>query len=243
MCLNITDAQVKDIMDRIDVAESKFGNMFDNMYLSMYTDEDSSADNMDDFIMSIGTSSYEYGMSKVVLFFDEYEDFVVKIPVKGCIVYEYDEDEWIETEKHEYENAPTESKGDWDYCHAEELVYRKAVTRGVEKAFAETRCIGHTRSGYPIYASEKITSYTSNMTKKKQDRFFEFIKSAGIICGMLGKYTVSELLNSYPVMFALDVVEFLRVNDIDGDMHSSNYLYDDDGHIVFVDYSDFRDHV
>lgn len=251
MCINISEAEIRDIIDRFDKAESIVGNFFNTCCAKFYSDEiDEEA--FDELRSVLNSSGYEMGVSKVCFFFDQYPDIVVKLPFWGAEKYDmsYDDDdedhedgEWYLEETVEYERACMDnSKREWDYCEKEALMYEEAKKHNVEEAFAETKCIGMTSSGYPIYVSEKISEHTSSLTRNLRDKWDKKLKTLHYR-SRCSDSVVINLLGSYPVDLVLNILRFLYDFRVDGDMHSGNYRFNKDGHIVFIDYSDFNDAV
>lgn len=244
--VNITEDQVNDILERFDKAEYVYGDLRFYCMKSQYEDE--FEDEFTDLVYTIGADDYDAGMSKIVFRFEEYPDFIVKIPITGYRRYSevLDDDgdlvEWEENDSFLYSRAssfPDVEK--WDYCGEEARIYKQACKRHVECMFAETKFIGRTKSGFPIYVSEFIPDGSSQMTRKKKDIYLSLAKEEHISTNGFGQYLVAEMLASYPVSIVMDAINFMRAYRIDSDLHDNNYRFDEDGKFIIIDYSNFND--
>lgn len=238
----VSDELAFKIVSMVSDAERAMGADLGNEFYIGVRDGETCDDNFSDMASKIGADWYATGMSKVCLFFNDYPDIVVKIPIHGYVTY-YDDDEDCEYgDAYDYCGAKVGDSHTWDYCAAEEFIYKEAEKAGIEDMFAETEFIGETDSGYPVYASKRISDKPKCVVRKDRDKTFEYIKKNDIRCGLLGRCLVADMLEAYPASMVLDAIGFMRKFDIDGDMHCGNYMHDDNGNVVFVDYSDFRDY-
>ena len=114
----ITNADLDSLRD-IVLRNFKFmGNPYD----FMWTDDDSEPiDDCDAFWTDPRVLDVKYGCSKVVLFYDYLGDYVIKVPFCGVCT---EEGKYINF-SHATED-PDDIDENWDYCEAEEALYKKA---------------------------------------------------------------------------------------------------------------------
>lgn len=245
MGVSLNKDQMADIVSRISKAEFKVGDLYYVAYVDVYDGEED-ADNIYDIVNACGADGYDLGMSKICMYFDDYPDIVVKLPIRGATCYEEDPEsdtlEWIENDTIDYSHAVVENGTTWDYCAAEEFIYNKAVVLGISPMFAQTMRIGTTEGGYPVYASEKIDDCPSKLTKPQFDKCLRYVRDAKFkTC--LGNSLVANMVASYPIMMVMEAVEFMRRYNVDTDMHEGNYRFNENGDVVLIDYSDFNDSI
>jgi hypothetical protein len=236
----------------LDFVNNHFFNIasFSNRLWSLEEDAEyvSNVDERDIFkeiADSVGACYFSNGASKLVLFFDELEDYVIKIPLQGSIeaeeslVYEVeDSSNYIDLEDLNY--LPY----DRDYCFEEALNYKKAKQNGVEKYFAKTEFLT-TIDGVDIYYSEKVEGLSpySNFYKSKVEDS-EYYKTAeeltenGARDAWENKWIAVALLTS-TVKEIKKLINFLNKENIEDLAGYSNILVDGDGKIKIIDYSSF----
>lgn len=239
MCLCITDTEIKDIMDKMNAAEEKVGDFNHFLFAEQYDDE-VVTDTLECLVDYCNAKESFHGISKFCLLFYEYPDFIIKLPLRGVIEYEYDDEDevWNQSYTLYYHQAPTDSG--WDYCAAEEDIYKEAYDLDIEQVFAETMCIGHTKTGYPVYVSERIEQCGTCVDDERMQIIRSYTQDLDFYT-RCSSNVVGQLFGSYPIDIAMKVIEFLRNHNIDNDMHYDNYYHNDNGQIIFVDYSDFNE--
>lgn len=181
----------------------------------------------DEITYDLGCSKYSLGCSKIVLFFDEYPDVVIKIPFQG--VRDLDEDTFEITDERCY---------NVDYCSLEYKIYQCAVQEKLDRVFAEEEFLGFYLD-LPLYVAEKCSDYYSLAADPSQD---SKQKASKLASEKLDRY--SDLKHYLPIIieqygedFAERLVDFFNVNEID-DLHYDNVALKD-GWFKFIDYSSF----
>lgn len=94
--------------------------------------------------------SYETGATKLVLYFKDC-DFVIKIPF-SC----YTEEDSLKELTNAY--SFNEDKNEWDYCKAENFIYKEAENKDLSRIFLKNERIGIIGK-FPIYAQKKAIPY------------------------------------------------------------------------------------
>ena len=180
---------------------------------------------------------WNYGATKLVLA-PHNKDYVIKIPFK----YEYVNDDEPYCGAYKIGLNEQELNFGWDYCGLEEALYQKAKERGIEKLFAETKCIGE-YLGHPIYIQEKCTIFNyskdySNYSLAKRKRSEKLCNDNDFPC--FHSCWLSDVLDYYETEHEfIELNKFIKDFDI-RDLHSGNVGYKADGCPVLVDYSDFN---
>ena len=161
-----TKEAIKDILsivDRanlqeLDINEDNFEELCDNCYGN-------------------GVIKFDSGVSKGVLFLENYPDIVIKIPFTSCSDYdrsysyrqieEDGETGWTREYLDGHFDSAWQSLPDylqdklerhWDYCEVETLLFADAIDEGVSGFFAETVFIGFSHD-HPVYVQEKARIY------------------------------------------------------------------------------------
>lgn len=192
---------------------------------------------------------YATGTTRFVLF-PRNKDFVIKIPFKGQMyryrMKEEDEAEKIECSSFEgaYYNTGEEYTG-WDYCDAEEMIYRLAENNRVGQYFLATIRIGEV-NGYPIYAQPlaQVSLFHDRVGAVSQ----EIQQSTSQVIDAHEDVLGEEYL---PVEWAEDFVNVFGEDELDGllnfledmgiaDLHDENVGYTGGKPILF-DYVGFND--
>lgn len=182
----------------------------------------------DEIIHDLGCERYGLGCSKIVLFFDEYPDVVIKIPFQG--VRDLDEDTFEVTDERCYRE---------DYCNLEYKIYQHAVQEKLDKIFAKEEFLGFYLD-LPLYVAERCPDDYLRIDNASED---SKQKASKLASEKLDEY--SDLTEYLPIIieqygedFAERLVDFFNVNDID-DLHYDNVALKD-GWFKFIDYSSFN---
>lgn len=171
---------------------------------------------------------YANGCSKIVLFFDEYPEVVVKIPFEGVRYVDCDKDFEVVNERYFHQN----------YCSSELDIWYEACNEGIENIFAEEAYIG-CYHGVSLYAAERCSGYfwrnieePSEDSKKKAEQILP-----GGYCEM--KEYLPIIIEQYGEEFAEKVLDFIEEFEID-DLHDGNVGLKD-GMFKFIDYASYDD--
>lgn len=163
-----------------------------------------------------GAANVVNGCTKAVLFFNEVNDVVFKIPLIGY--------------KDAADNRIPYSVS--DLCRIEVGLYEKALHRGVEKAFTDVCYLGLV-NGYPIYAYPRVDVMFSdidlNNSSCESDMASDRVP--------MDSEHLFEFLRVYGKTFFDRFVKFLEDFEID-DLHCDNIGYIENNPVV-LDYSGF----
>lgn len=234
--------------------------------LSQVYFEDEDGDIFYNFIKQLGNSMgadcVHSGCSKSVFHFNEFEDYVFKIPYIG---YSYIEDEdtqyYKDCAKEErvpsyfcfddvtlYKNAsndglyPVDAN---DYCAAEEYIYRMARKYKVHQMLAKTTFLGFV-CGIPVYVSanagktyspKKQSNETSKIAKDMIDKSRKEHKDS---YSELYTTECCVFIETYGRKATKRFIDFIYKEKI-SDLHIGNYGYDALGNLKIIDYSGFHD--
>ena len=212
----------------------KVSNIDEDLIWSVLWDREEIGDGNEvykDFINRIGASKCKYGVTKLVLFFDDFPYYVVKIPFLGSIG-----EDGIE----HFFNCE-------NYCEIEYKNYSQAKSKGLEKAFAEIVPAGN-YSDMEFYVAKRIEeiSWVDISTPSKDSRLknIELTKSCNY-----AKYWYAEsflkswgeyFIEQYGFEFTDKLVDFIEDNGID-DLYNSNVGQDETGRFVLLDYSSYEE--
>ena len=189
------------------------------------------------------------GASKIVLWFEEFDDIVIKIPFRGAhrICGEYEDFYYAGT------NVQTSLNNDWDYCEAEAVVFQEIAEDYPELThfFCETEYLGEIK-GHPFYIQNRVETIASNMntdsyvenyspSQESIDSLYDSLKDTAFI-----NYSNDDVINIFGVScdqcgidLIKELIEFCE-NNIE-DLHSSNYGFDTTGVIQIFDYCGFNE--
>ena len=163
--VELTQKEIKDILSIVDRAD-----LSDDAYIN--------EDNFEyifDRCWGNGVCRFDSGVSKGVLFLDDYPNIVVKIPFTGggeeyyrsyytnedgdtCITYNCCSESFDSA----WQSLPSRLEDklirNWDYCEVETILFNDARKHSVDNFFAETIFIGYSH-GHPVYVQEKARIY------------------------------------------------------------------------------------
>lgn len=212
--------------------------------------EQGSGDAIDDIVHSskMKFEWYDYGVSKIVFYFSDIPDYVIKIPFQFYYNYEYDykQDDYIETgelEEFSYADydAPFDNLNLWDYCETEAEYYNIAYFSHVDECFAGTEYLCKIQN-HPIYISEKIEFVLSDNrgTIKPSDKAFCTANKWTVNSEYGLQKAMPYFIDAYGEEKASEFLRFLNNNPIE-DFHSGNFGFDKNGKIKLIDYSGWND--
>lgn len=182
-----------------------------------------------------GIADYDVGASKLVLFLDGVDDFVVKIPLHGAAY-------WYESlDGFDFMDDDVVEKWSKDYCEQEAYVYSDFCYDDDDytNMLAGTWYVGN-YGMVPIYVSEKVSTY--NGCKASEDstsKAEEYIKESQDYT--LGKTLLSVFIEHWGYKRAIEFSKKLKKHDADDDICDRNCGLDKFGRIVVLDYSGFVD--
>lgn len=209
----------------------------------------------DNFLQDIFSLSwitgYRTGASKLVLLTKG--DFVIKIPFVGITDDDYPE----ETSYFFMAYSATDGQtSEWDYCEAEDFIYKEAKKSHLENFFAPTIKVTEI-AGHPIYIQKKVTSFIEKCesegsidTLGKTGKAVYYNNTNKIMHKYSGKHNHYSFIDT-PVAWLTDMrkkcgnqvfvklINFIEKLGIE-DLHSDNIGYIND-QPVFFDYSSFAD--
>jgi hypothetical protein len=180
-----------------------------------------------------------HGVSKVVLDFDCLP-FVIKIPLNGMWVYDYEKDDG-ESETFEYfHHASGESED--DYCW-DELTKTKAMQYDGFGELAPLMELLTTIDGRNFYIQEKVKPYGETESVKPSKESLELVSSLSRTYQVACPEWVAAIVDEHGLDFWIDFCDWDedRGGEILQDLHANNYGYDMDGRPVIFDLSGFRD--
>ena len=134
----------------------------------------------------------------------------------------------------------------YNYCELEAEIYSKAKDEGLGMFFAGTEYIGSTKSGVPIYRSERV-NVGYEACEYRDDRVSEdSYKKASRIRSERKSYSISvywlalayEYYDENKVNQLVDFVKRERINDL----HDGNVGFRDNGEPVLLDYSGYHEY-
>jgi len=174
--VELTQKEIKDILSIVDRAD-------------LSDDADINEDNFEyifDRCWGNGVYRFDSGVSKGVLFLDDYPNIVVKIPFtesgegyyrsyytdedgNTCITY----NSCSESFDSAWQSLPPRLEDklvrNWDYCEVETILFDDACLNGVDAFFAETVLIGYSH-GHPVYVQERARIYEGEAEYKEDEK-------------------------------------------------------------------------
>lgn len=161
------------------------------------------------------------GASKIVFTFDEFPDYVIKIPNPGeAITFQNEEDNYVCW----YSHSPYSTEDDeWNYCTSEVFLFREAKVSGVDDFFAELIFLGKTKGGVPVYAQKRYKHLPERFCKNCYD------------CG--DEDSIRKIFKNEDVS---SLIDFIKKWDID-DLYFDNFGITDEGKPIIIDYAGFWD--
>lgn len=191
-----------------------------------------------------GADIYNYGCSKLVLFYEELPHWVVKIPFLG--EYYEDSESWRDFECASLNNSyPIDN--DNDYCAVEAYLTEESYHYGLEDMFALTYFLT-TINGVNIYISEKVENSYYSMNRKS----YKHANSASQAQWLRDSYCKTNVekyvLTAADLGFFIDeyglsqtelLIAFLTDYSVE-DLHHGNIGFDKYGKIKILDYSGFH---
>lgn len=180
----------------------------------------------------VGAEDYKNGASKLVLFFNEFPQYIIKIPLFGCAEVDddyLDEDVTVSPDKLAY------IEYEKNYCEEEAHIYKKAKAKGIEEFFAKTEFL-ITIEGIDIYYSKKVVSaskYELQREKLDQAKSLRNCYDVDLSTSYIAQMLVYTSIEKIKVL--LSFINEYSIWDLTGD----NVFIDKDGYVQLVDYSSF----
>lgn len=215
-------------------------------YLYIYHDEyDNEESDWNEYIEeNCGACDYATGASKIVLFYNDIENWVVKLPFFGDYFESTGEySDYTEADKY----LPVYNTN--DYCEAEAYLTEKAVEYGIGDMFAKTYYLG-SLNGIPTYISEKVEEtvcghyghyeYSRANSAQETQELYNFYSTELDEAGLYYEQpTFRYFVDQYGQKKAEKLIQFIMDYNID-DLHSANIGFDKTGKIKLIDYSGFH---
>ena len=181
----------------------------------------------------VGAEDYKNGASKLVLFFNEFPQYIIKIPLFGCAEVDYDdyldEDATVSPDKLAY------IEYEKNYCEEEAHIYKKAKAKGIEEFFAKTEFLT-TIEGIDIYYSKKVVRASKyELQREKLDEAKSLRNCYDVD---LPSSYIAQMLVYASVEKIKDLLYFIHEYSI-WDLTGDNVFIDKDGYVQLVDYSSF----
>lgn len=194
--------------------------------------------------------TYKLGASKLVLWFEEFDDIVIKIPFTGHVLCgEYEEFCYAGA------LADITLDNDWDYCEAEAAIFQSIETEYPNLAdfFCETEYLGEIQS-HPFYVQDRVKTTASQMNSQEylekyspSEEGIQLLSDSLSHTDFIGFATDEDdtfsifgvSCDHYGVDLIKELIEFCD-NHIE-DLHSSNYGFNNEGVIQIFDYSGFNE--
>ena len=192
----------------------------------------------------IGAKWMRCGISKIVFYFEELPNMVLKVPVRGHTYLLENNFGDLETVEEKLFDSAVYLDGDeynWDYCYAEMLLYNSAKRYMVEDFFLPLTFLG---------TSKKIPVYCQPFVKVSTDGVI--VSHGQIKSGRdMGKKTQTEIVLSGRAIAKFvqthgekdteRFLKFINSKEIE-DLHSQN-MGMLDGKVVLIDYGGYRDYI
>lgn len=211
------------------------GKFYDNLWdYDLETEEVTDRtcyENYQEIADFVGAEDYKNGASKLVLFFNEFPQYIIKIPLFGCVEIDYDDYLSVTVSP---DNLDYIEYGK-NYCEEEAYIYKKAKAKGIEEFFAKTEFL-ITIEGIDIYYSKKVVRASKyELQREKLDEAkslrncYEVDLASSYIAQMLVYVSIDKIK---------DLLSFIYEYSI-WDLIGDNVFIDKDGHVQLVDYSSF----
>lgn len=192
-----------------------------------------------DVVFLCRANRYENGVTKIVLFYDDLPNWVIKIPILGNYIEEIDE----------YRDFSCSGTGSGnDYCLTEKEYTFDAINYGLENCFINTYYVCEI-NGVKFYCSPKIDKvyhdvfhYGDKKIYSKPDSFDQ-AKNLEYCCENECYLDIEDLaffIDAYGEAVAEKLIRFLYDWDIH-DLHHGNLGFDKQGNIKIIDCSGWRD--
>ena len=212
-----------------------------DMYNQIDEFQDESEEHWEDIGNLFHADSIKHGASKVVLFYDDYPDWVIKVPIFGDY-FEEDRSYHDYTSANLYENETHIFQSN-DYCNTETLVAKYAIQAKLQDIFALTYFIGFIH-GIPFYCSERIkeTLCESNYIFSSNNEIVysteKIITQYPNIEDSMNEQVLEYFVSQYGKERIIALVRFLIHLNI-RDLHNENIGLDKNYQLKIIDYSNF----
>lgn len=211
------------------------------LYAHYYGDEDPFED--EDYYYTVAADCQAehvfYGASKMVLFYPEFPEWVVKIPFKG----EYYEEEGYFS-NFSKANKNTYAGAEYDYCATEAFLAEKTREAELGYLFAQTYYL-FSFNGVPIYVSENIDGGLLGRGWKNKKQSVHAATDISSCCSKnleashFNFALLAHFIDCYGEDAVLDLLSFVEQWNIN-DLHLGNAKIDNKGNVRLIDYSGFN---
>ena len=194
------------------------------------------------------------GATKLVLFYDEFPELVVKLPLCGGYHSRYWDDDFDPDEDDEWETYDYNGAGytdhENDYCYTEMKMYEAAKEDKLEDFFAPTVYLCNIND-IPVYVSELVKCTYEEFfydayyeedaesvvySEKSKDMAFQIKKTHNAFTTDILAYFIEQ----YQKERVEQLILFLEGHGIDDDLHTGNIGFDENNYIRIIDYSSYR---
>jgi len=197
----------------------------------------------EDLMYAVGADDISWGASKIVFWFGELKDYVIKIPIIGR--YDDYEEDYMDYNNAQHDNIDCFNNKN-DYCGLECSIYSFVCNHydNLVPCFTASYYIGTTDHGIPFYACERMKSSISHSRRVKVS---ENSKSKARLAydtygavGGLDEYILGLFYEHYGEETVYELLNFIYNYGID-DLHSGNVGFNQDDKVVLIDYCGFYD--
>lgn len=192
----------------------------------------------------VGAYDVRFGASKVVFWFHEIPEFVVKIPIIGRFD-QYCED-FVDYECARMRGIESHH-GRNDYCGLEADISITIETKyqAIKSFFALTEYIGTTTNGINLYLSDRVDfslgdspSNIINISSISETKAEEAESTYGYYVGDLCPESMQILFEQNKEELVYQLFDFIHKHNIQ-DLHSENLGFTCDNQLVLMDFSGF----
>ena len=219
---------------------------FSSDYLYYYTDDCYPDEYNENICYGCRASDYNSGATKIVLYYDDIQNWVVKLPFFGDFDPSAEEEDMDCYRYFSGANRYIPIDYDDNYCEVEAYLTKRAEEEGVVDMFAKTYFLGWINT-IPVYVSERVekTVYNADNNYKRiksaaeTQSLYDFYNTELDTAGLYDESTFRYFVDQYGVKKAEKLINFIMKYNID-DLSDSNIGFDKNGKIKIIDYSGFH---
>ena len=225
-----TDEVQQQLIDFLSTKLCFNGELYSHYYDDDYCEDE---DWYDDIKDQCEADYIEHGASKIVLFYDEIPQWVVKLPLLGEYYEEADSFRYFDGVDRTYPTAED------DYCAAEAYLSQEAEKRGIGDMFAKTYYLFNC-DGVAVYVSEKMSFdfYSQYNFRDKVHSTSLAIDVHNSFGSIMDSSAFARFFDAYDELKVYDLIAFIEDYAI-YDLHNCNMGYDENWNIRLLDYSGF----